>query len=63
MSEMDGGGDVVANATGMFQQRVAATSEEIFSQTRDPIELKFCREVLMVLKLMHAKNQTNPMHR
>ena len=34
-------GDVAANATGMFQQHVAATSEAIFSKTTDPIALKF----------------------
>ena len=60
---MDEGGDVAANATRMFQQRVVATSEAMFSQTIDPIELKFCRKVLMVLSLIHAKHQTNPMHK
>ena len=55
-------GDVAANATGMFQQHVAATSEAIFSKTTDPIALKFWRMVPMVLNLMGVNNQTNPMY-
>ena len=62
MSKMAEGGDVAANATRMFQQHVATTSETIFSQTIDLIELKFCRKVPMVLKSMHVKNYTIPMH-
>ena len=56
------GGDVAANATRMFQQHVVATLEVILSQTTNWIELKFCRQVPMVLDLMHDKNQANPMH-
>lgn len=50
------GGDVAANATSMFQQHVAATSEAVLSQNIYPTELKFYKKVPMVLNLMHDKN-------
>ena len=61
--KMDKGGDVAINVTRMFQQHVVATSKAILSQTTNQIELKFCKQVSMVLNLMHDKNQTNPMHK